>query len=151
MTLTDAQEKDTGFLAEAEKLCFPGREWKKSDIEYLVKQDYSYCRICESGYLIGRILGGEAELLRIGVLPAHRGKGTGRRLLTDFLTACIKKKVERVFLEVRESNTVARSLYESTGFVCRSTRRNYYGNEDAMIYDLNTGEIEGYIPHDDRW
>ena len=39
------------------------------------------------------------------------------------------------FLEVRESNMVARKLYEHTGFVFVGRRENYYAeeHEDALL------------------
>jgi ribosomal-protein-alanine N-acetyltransferase len=41
-----------------------------------------------------------------------------------------------VFLEVRESNTAARTLYERAGFEQSGRRESYYTNppEDAILY-----------------
>jgi ribosomal-protein-alanine N-acetyltransferase len=41
-----------------------------------------------------------------------------------------------VFLEVRESNSAARTLYEKAGFEATGLRKSYYANpvEDAVLY-----------------
>ena len=44
------------------------------------------------------------------------------------------KGVKEVFLEVRRSNLPAINLYKSNGYQKISERKNYYGNEDALIF-----------------
>jgi len=43
---------------------------------------------------------------------------------------------DAVFLEVRESNTAARRLYQKLGFEETGRRKSYYSNpvEDAVLY-----------------
>lgn len=54
-----------------------------------------------------------------------------------FRIAC-ERNADTMFLEVRESNSVARALYERQGFTEIGQRRGYYpaqaGREDAIIY-----------------
>lgn len=52
--------------------------------------------------------------LAIAVLPAHRGRGVGQRLLEELLAAA-RATFPAVSLSVRADNP-ARSLYERTGF-----------------------------------
>ncbi len=95
-----------------------------------------------AGYLLGTVIPPEGEVYRIAVLPEARGKGVGDALLSAFLG-----ETPVCFLEVRESNSHARRLYERHGFVLVGTRRGYYKDpkEDACIYkreteyDTNTG------------
>ena len=51
--------------------------------------------------------------------------------------------MERIFLEVRESNLAAQALYLSRGFVNDGRRKNYYldeqGMEDALIFSRSEG------------
>ena len=42
-----------------------------------------------------------------------------------------------IFLEVRDSNKVARGLYERSGFTEIGVRTNYYGDEDAIVMKLD--------------
>lgn len=52
----------------------------------------------------------------IGVHPEYRGRGIGRRLLTEALRRVKEQGLERIELEVYASNHRARALYESLGF-----------------------------------
>ena len=81
------------------------------------------------------VVAGEAELLRIAVMPEARGQGLGRRLLREGTKALAILGISEWHLEVRISNTSARSLYEREGWQCQGIRKGYYRNgEDAAIY-----------------
>ncbi|HEX7338352.1 MAG TPA: ribosomal protein S18-alanine N-acetyltransferase [Rhodanobacteraceae bacterium] len=84
---------------------------------------------------------GEAHVLNVCVAPAQQGKGHGRRLLKRLLDTARWYGVERVFLEVRPSNTTAQALYESEGFNEVGRRPRYYparnGREDAIIMAMD--------------
>jgi ribosomal-protein-alanine N-acetyltransferase len=52
--------------------------------------------------------------------------------------------IQKITLEVRDSNTAARNLYEKLGFVSVGRRKRYYSdnNEDAIImWNLNIGKV----------
>lgn len=68
----------------------------------------------------------EAELLQIAVAPAYRGKGFGHRLLQQGSELLLQQQIQKMLLEVRESNQTAISLYRSEGFVDDGLRKNYY-------------------------
>ena len=77
----------------------------------------------------------EAELLRIGVIRNWRRNGYGRAILQYSQNQVANFGISTSLLEVRTSNTVARSLYESEGWCRLSLRKQYYGDgEDAVIY-----------------
>ena len=98
------------------------------------------------GYAYCADAAGDAELLRIAVLPNWRRQGLGARLLREMHGMLIKKGTSRVFLEVRESNTSAHALYTSLGYAEDGKRRNFYSNprEDAVLMskDLTSFEME---------
>jgi ribosomal-protein-alanine N-acetyltransferase len=47
-----------------------------------------------------------------------------------------QQKINKIFLEVRESNLPARKLYEGVGFKKMGIRKNYYQTENAVNYEL---------------
>jgi len=88
------------------------------------------------GFLVARHLAPEWELENIVVAPMARRKGLGLRLLHALLAAAHQRHSDSVFLEVRESNASARTLYEKAGFVQTGRRKSYYKSpaEDALQY-----------------
>lgn len=88
------------------------------------------------GFLVARRIVSEWELENIIVASAARRKGLGKRFLETLLSTAKQSNGEAVFLEVRESNLAARSLYERMGFQQTGTRNSYYSNpsEDAILY-----------------
>ena len=133
------------IIEKLEKSCFPSEPWSlESIISALEREDIFYKILFNEendpiGYFIASSSYEEAELYRIAVLPSHRRMGLGKRLMEDFLNGC-PKEVEKIFLEVRESNAAAVKLYEKSGFEIISRRKNYYGNEDGLIYCLTVKE-----------
>ena len=93
-----------------------------------------------AGYGILSMGAGEAHLLNICVDPAYRGQGLGRHLLGRLLDIARWHGAERLFLEVRPSNPLAKTLYESVGFHEIGRRPRYYparnGREDAIVMAL---------------
>ncbi len=88
------------------------------------------------GFLVARHLAPEWELENIAVAPDMRGKGIGKRLMQELIQQANDTNSESVFLEVRESNAVARSLYLKLGFRETGQRKSYYANplDDAILY-----------------
>jgi ribosomal-protein-alanine N-acetyltransferase len=89
-----------------------------------------------AGYAFGWKLGESFELHRIAVKREERRGGVGRELLRELLKRCRDEGVKEVFLEVREGNQPAVNLYRSLGFKEVGERKNYYGDESALIFSL---------------
>ncbi|MDE3209110.1 MAG: ribosomal protein S18-alanine N-acetyltransferase, partial [Pseudomonadota bacterium] len=93
-----------------------------------------------AGYGILSMGAGEAHVLNICIAPDYRGQGLGRHLLGRLLDISRWNGAERVFLEVRPSNPLAKALYESVGFTEIGRRPRYYpardGREDAIVMAL---------------
>jgi [ribosomal protein S18]-alanine N-acetyltransferase len=96
-----------------------------------------------AGYVVAWVAADEAEIANIAVAPTLRGQGIGARLLDATLVEVALRGASTVYLEVRESNAAARSLYASRGFVEVGRRRNYYRHpqEDALV--LRRDRVEG--------
>ncbi|MCL1966612.1 MAG: ribosomal protein S18-alanine N-acetyltransferase [Fibromonadales bacterium] len=92
----------------------------------------------KKAFAIWQSAGEECELLSIAVEPAERGKGLSKMLMEYCCKELAKLGVEKFFLEVRESNIAAISLYKKMGFEKISERKKYYANgEAAIIMELN--------------
>lgn len=90
------------------------------------------------GFIAGRALGKEWEIENVVVSEPMRRRRFGSLLLQEFLALARGRGVEKVFLEVRESNLAARQLYEKLSFCESGRRRLYYREpqEDAIVYHL---------------
>jgi len=78
----------------------------------------------------------EMSIHNIAVRASCRGRGLGSRLLAGLLEGVKPAGVSRCLLEVRESNTAARRLYEKMGFTLDGERRNYYPGPGAREHAL---------------
>ncbi len=96
--------------------------WQPAD--YLQQE----CTVAEvdgrlAGFLASReTTAGEREILNLAVDAAYRRQGIARALLQHQLASARGEW----FLEVRESNTAALSLYRSCGFQPVGRREGYY-------------------------
>ncbi|MGN1092936.1 MAG: GNAT family N-acetyltransferase, partial [Monoglobaceae bacterium] len=72
------------------------------------------------------------------VHPDYRREGIARKMLDTVINICKEKKIERLCLEVKESNISAIKLYESFGFKTDGVRKRYYQNKyDAYLMSLD--------------
>ncbi|GAM71912.1 ribosomal-protein-S18p-alanine acetyltransferase [Vibrio sp. JCM 19236] len=89
------------------------------------------------GYFYAQNIVGEVSLLNIAVAPEHQGQGVGSRLVSYLIQRCQRLNAECIWLEVRESNVKAQSLYLKNGFNEVDRRSGYYpsdnGREDAIL------------------
>ena len=90
-----------------------------------------------SGFVGVKRIADEAHVMSLAVRPAGRRRGLGRALVNAALASPALAGVSRVHLEVRPSNEAARALYASLGFAQTGVRKNYYGDEDALLMTLD--------------
>ncbi len=90
------------------------------------------------GYVCASCVLDEGHILNLAVRPDRRRMGVGRMLALSALKGLYSLGCRTVFLEVRESNTAAKRLYESIGFRVLGLRRDYYHRprEDAVVMVL---------------
>ena len=91
-----------------------------------------------AGFIVGRRILHEAEILNLAVRRSLRRQGEGRQLLARLFADFQESSVSRVFLEVRESNAMAIPFYEALGFRASGKRRDYYQNppEAATLMEV---------------
>lgn len=87
------------------------------------------------GFIVGRQGDEEWEIENIAVTGTARRCGLGSRLVGELLDLVRRHGGKAVFLEVRESNRAALSLYEKWAFIEVGRRKMYYQSpvEDALV------------------
>lgn len=111
------------------------RPWSETEIAGMLSSPLCFLLTESDGFLIGRAVAGEAELLTLAVAPAARGRGQGARLVAAFLAAAEVRQAETAFLEVAADNAAALRLYEAAGFTRSGLRRGYYATPEGQPID----------------
>ncbi len=76
----------------------------------------------------------DADIEGITIDEEYRKNGFAKALLGLLEVRLIEKKIEKIFLEVRSSNTPAKNLYLGAGYKEINVRKKYYSDgEDAVI------------------
>jgi len=79
----------------------------------------------------------EADVLTVGVVPNHRGKGVARQLMELLTNWAHNQGSTAMMLEVKVDNAEAIGLYESLGYSKLNTRKDYFGpGLDALVMRL---------------
>lgn len=134
-----AESADVAGMLDVERACF-GDPWSPRAIREAMQTETSQAYVAEEkgkllGFVLARTSGPEAEILDLAVLPRMRRRGVARGLLRAVRDAVLRVGVEEIFLEVRESNRAAISLYEGEGYRVVGMRHRYYRNplENALV------------------
>lgn len=92
----------------------------------------------QDGFLLGRVITDEAELLTLAVAPQARRAGCGRALTQAFVETARSRGALHLFLEVSADNIAAQALYRGLGWSEAGRRRGYYGTGiDAIVMRYN--------------
>ena len=137
--------EDSAAVAEMEQQIFSD-SWSEKSVLETVQQKQSVCFAAEkAGHLLGYLLAyhaaDEAEIARIAVQKEARRQGAAGKLMQAFEHYCEEHKMEKLLLDVRESNEAARSFYTKNGFVEDGIRQGFYVNpsEDAVLMSRQLG------------
>lgn len=138
----DGTQEDIEHIATLEAENFADA-WSDTGLAETLVQKNAFVVVAERastivGYCIVYYVMDEAEIARIAVSETVRRQGVGRGLLDYVCKCCEERQIERVLLEVREGNSVARSFYEQYGFGKDGVRKNFYENpkEDGILMSL---------------
>ena len=137
--------EDSAAVAEMEQQIFSD-SWSEKSVLETVQQKQSVCFAAEKGgHLLGYLLAyhaaDEAEIARIAVQKEARRQGAAGKLMQALEHYCEEHKMEKLLLDVRESNEAARSFYTKNGFVEDGIRQGFYVNpsEDAVLMSRQLG------------
>lgn len=141
------RRRDVQQVAEIERRCY-SLPWSAFTFQALLRRPNTVLLVAEdtkgvAGYAALWLAADEAELGNLAVRPGRRARGIGRLLLARVLSEAAGCGARRVFLEVRESNSVARRLYESAGFRIVGHRPDYYASprEDALVMRVEIDQL----------
>ena len=131
---------DAVLAIEVQAYPFP---WTRGNfIDSLAAGYLARVLIADDGELVGYFVAmpgfEEMHLLNVTVASRHEGRGHARRLLAELYALSASFAATAVWLEVRESNARARTLYLREGFTEAGRRRDYYPapagqREDAIL------------------
>lgn len=137
--------EDSAAVAEMEQQIF-SNPWSEKSVMETVQQKQSVCFAAEkAGHILGYLLvyhaADEAEIARIAVQKEARRQGAAGKLMQALEHYCEEHKMEKLLLDVRESNEAARSFYTKNGFVEDGIRQGFYTNpsEDAVLMSRQLG------------
>ena len=143
LTFCKMQANDVDFIAELER-CYFSTPWDKAALLKTLDSEYESFYVAflgdeRVGYLGYSKTFECADVLSVCIHPDHRRKGYAERFLEFVFEQMLKGGVEKVFLEVRESNAPARHLYTILGFEEDGIRKGYYNlpKEDAVLMHLS--------------
>ncbi len=91
------------------------------------------------------VIGEEAHITNLLVVPERRRTGLGRRLMLELMSESVDMGARHATLEVRRANEGARELYRSLGLVPVGVRPRYYGDDDALIMWLHDIDRPGLL------
>jgi len=140
MLIREAHNQDIDQLVAIEEFCYDHPWPREAFEEEIERDDVGISLVAEDeglivGFLSGMAVVDEFRLHNIAVHPDFRGRGVGRRLIEAVESLCRQRDFQRILLEVRKDNEVARRLYQDLGFEAAGTRKDFYGpGQDAHLY-----------------
>jgi ribosomal-protein-alanine N-acetyltransferase len=141
--LSEASPGDAAAIAILHAGSF-NRGWSEQEFErLLIDRDVLAHRAVAgdalAGFIMSRLVVGEAEILSVAVATRWRGLGVAGRLLELHLGRLATLGARTVFLEVSEANAPARAIYRRSGFQETGRREGYY--PDAVGNDAATALV----------
>ncbi|OMP68160.1 ribosomal-protein-alanine N-acetyltransferase [Domibacillus epiphyticus] len=119
--------------------------WSKEAFEREISSNrFALYHVAEiNGQVIGYcgmwVVYDQVQITNIAILPEYRGNHYGEKLMAYVMKEAKRYGGAVLSLEVRVSNTPARSLYEKFGLQPGGIRKQYYTDnlEDALVMWVN--------------
>lgn len=143
MLIREWRYEDILKISELEKDIFSAEAWSYKTLASVFSMPTFSGVLCEDG---GEIAGyggvtvavDSADIGNIAVAENYRNSGIGTALLKKLCDTAKEKGAEKVFLEVRVSNSEAMRLYLKCGFKGAYARTRYYPDgEDCLVMVKN--------------
>ena len=135
---------DLPVFVSVDKELFPYSPWSASQYkeEFSSPTRHFVVALDEAQNIIGYAGvfapgGAEADILTVGVVPLHRGKGIAKALMALITDWADEQGSTAMMLEVKTDNSEAIGLYESLGYSTLNIRKDYFGaGLDAQVMRL---------------
>jgi ribosomal-protein-alanine N-acetyltransferase len=136
---------DSQLLADIHGRCFDDG-WSVRDFQEILSQDVFFGFLgsekkIAAGFIVGKMVCDEIEIITFCVLPEFRNRGVGKTLIAEIENQARNNSVKKIFLEVSENNAPAKKIYERLGYAEISKRFAYYrtknGDSDALVMQKN--------------
>ena len=134
-------ERDFALITSAKDMGYVD-EWNKDMLLSALKNQNFYGikvirdKIKEEvlGYIHYSLSVDSMDINSVFVFPSFRRKGVAEKLLSVVIDTAKEKRLDKIFLEVRETNAPAIKLYQKAGFNKVGTRKKYYfDGENAIV------------------
>ena len=140
MEIVKMNEVHVASVAAIEKECFGVDAWSEKSVASELTNQLSLWLVAGDGDRVAGYVGSqtvcdETDMMNVAVTADYRRQGLGEKLVLALVEELKAMGSQCLTLEVRDSNTPARTLYEKLGFQQIGLRKNYYRNpkEDAYI------------------
>jgi ribosomal-protein-alanine N-acetyltransferase len=138
MKIRPATRSDAAALGEAHAAAFDA-PWPSDEILRFAEGPGGFALAAEiegalAGFILCRVVAGEAEVLTLAVRPGDRRKGAASALLVE-AAALASLRAQSLFLEVAADNDGAIALYRGAGFRTVGRRAGYYVRPGAPAID----------------
>ncbi|MCD7729621.1 MAG: ribosomal protein S18-alanine N-acetyltransferase [Clostridia bacterium] len=139
MILRSWHYEDILKIAQMEKECFPAEPWSFQMLaDSFGNENFSGILADDGGEIIGyagiTVNVDTADIDNIAVAQYYRKSGVGTALLTELISIAKSRGCQKIFLEVRVSNSEALKLYLDHGFKGVYARTRYYTDgEDCLV------------------
>ena len=144
ITYREANAFDLPVFVSLDKELFPYSPWSASQFKeelssptrhFVVAEDVDQKIIGYAGVFAPGAA--EADILTVGVVPEHRGKGIAKALMALITNWAKEQGTTAMMLEVKTDNREAIGLYESLGYSTLNIRKDYFGpGLDAQVMRL---------------
>lgn len=134
MTIEDCEQ-----VAQIEAASFSVPWSLRAFTETVEKENFRYFVAEEAEEILGYcgflFVLDEAEIPNVCVKESARCRGVGKQMMTVLMEEAKKLGMAMLYLEVRESNSPARMLYQRLGFEENGIRKNFYEHpvENAVL------------------
>ncbi|MDE7330347.1 MAG: ribosomal protein S18-alanine N-acetyltransferase [Clostridia bacterium] len=139
MQIRKWEYKDILRISEIEAECFPQEPWSFQMLaSSFGTETFTGVLAEDGGEIIGyggvTVAADTADVENVAVTEPFRRSGVGTAIIRELCRVAKEKGAEKLFLEVRVSNSVAMGLYLKNGFKGSYARARYYPDgEDCLV------------------